>query len=93
MSWPDDGLPRFVVASLTGSHIDPRTVSHKASGHPLPTSYYVQDRAYCFRVVAAFEALPLAGGGAVVKGGTHDERRRRQAEAACAELNARDAAA
>lgn len=73
--------PRFVVRSVTGCAIRPGFFG-SGSNRTLPTSYYVQDRWYCWQVVAAFDA-PERGGYPV--GG---EERRRQAEERAAELNA-----
>jgi hypothetical protein len=74
--------PRFVVRSVTGCAIRADASGSGQKSRPLPTSYYVQDRWYCWRTVAAFDA-PERGG--YPAGG---EERRRQAEASAAELNA-----
>lgn len=77
MSWPDDHRPRFVVGAcrFAGSRF-PLTVS---------VDYYVYDRAYAFRIVRRYPA----GGHAGVPYSARS--RKRLAEAACAELNARHA--
>lgn len=91
MSWPDDNLPRFVVGSVTGAFIDPESSTKEGAARPMPTSYYVQDRAYCFRVVAAFESPRDATKRGALTGGSL--QRLQLAKAAADELNARDEAA
>jgi len=84
--------PRFVVASVTGAYIDPaNTTAHgsRSSATKLPTSYYVQDRAYCYRVVAAFEAEHDHTRKGAAR--SSDGERLRQAQARCDELNAKHA--
>ena len=80
--------PRFVVGSVTGAFIDPgATSTSKGTHRPLPTSYYVHDRAYCGRVVATFEAPRDNRAPGSLSGST----RLRLAQARCDELNAWDA--
>lgn len=56
MSWPDDNLPRFKVATISGFRIHPRAGLSSPSNTRIPTvAAYVQDRAYAHRVVAVFE--------------------------------------
>lgn len=58
MSWPTDGEPRHVTASISGGGID---VGERTTGNS-PTEHYVFDRARCHRVVATF-TLGLGNGG------------------------------
>lgn len=75
--------PRFVVRSVTGRAIRADSGGGAQTKRPMPTSYYVQDRWYCWQVVAAFD-VPEKGGNYM--GG--DTGRLALAEARCAELNA-----
>jgi hypothetical protein len=79
--------PRFIVSSVTGCAIRPQA-ARAGSSRPLPTSYYVLDRAFCHRTVAAFDAPEIGG---YTFGG--NDGRSRLAEAKAAELNAWDAEA
>ena len=77
--------PRFVVRHVTGAFIDPaRSSEGRGSRSPLPTSYYVHDSAYCYRVVASFDAPRQNDGPA------GEIARRRLAEICADELNRRD---
>lgn len=55
MSWPDDGGPRYVVSSVGGFAIRPGAGRGSGDKAPPPVSAYVMDRAFCYRIVAAFE--------------------------------------
>src|SRR5438874_6144931 len=77
--------PRYVVRSVMGYAIDPSVTGRTGGNLAPPTSYYVLDRVYAWRVVASFDS-PAKGG---------DRRgsssRRQRAEARAAELNAETA--
>jgi hypothetical protein len=87
VSWPADGLPRFVVADVEG--LLSQSWGQKKSGGPEHLSAHVLDRAFCHRSVATFRSEhtkpnSLAGKVALARALAH---------AKCAELNATDKAA
>jgi hypothetical protein len=46
---------RFVVRSTTGYKIKPSTGLYTTGSKEAPTSYYVLDRGYCYRVIYAVD--------------------------------------
>ena len=76
MTWPDDGLPRFVVVTVSGWS---ESVG-STRGQVAPLSAHVLDRAYCDQIVRAF----------VPNGGLSSRHCLRNAERACERLNAQD---
>ena len=73
---------RYVVAKVSGFEIRPTGMGFRGRTQaPVPASFYVLDRAYCHRVVDAFDAH----GASKVNGDSF--RRKRLAEERAAELN------
>lgn len=84
MSWPTDGKPRYVTASIEGGFIDTTGDPRKGGSHA--PVYYIYDRAYCHRVVRRLFAgtqryNPSKGGNRLVPARVEIER-------ICAEMNA-----
>lgn len=50
MSWPTDGKPRFVLASIRGGDV----FSHTPGASQGNVEFYIHDRAFCHRIVRTF---------------------------------------